>query len=115
VQELDAGRAGAIHARDQLIAEAPDPLLGVRRPLPEADVQCLARVGPGREERVVAQQPGVAVAGALLVVAADLAEDAATSINSLPVVRARAGLPGALDRLPEQLVELVHMPERERP
>jgi hypothetical protein len=43
-QQLDPGRAGALDARDQLFAEALDALLGVRRSLPEANVQRLARI-----------------------------------------------------------------------
>ena len=54
-QQLDAGRAGPLDARDQLLAEAQHPLLRVRRPLAQPDVQRLARVRAGGEDRVVAE------------------------------------------------------------
>ena len=113
-QQLDAGRAGALDARDQLLAEAQDPLLRVRRPLAQADVQRLARVRPGGEDRVVAQQLRVAVGGALLQAAADLADEAVDIDHQPPVAGAGAGLPRPLERLAEQRVELAHVPERER-
>ena len=114
-QQHRAGRAGALDAGDQLLAEALDPLLRVRRSLPQPDVQRLAGVGAGGEDRVVAEQLGVSVGGALLLVAADLADEAVDVDDQPPVAGARAGLPGPLDRLPEQRVELAHVPERERP
>ena len=72
------GRSRAQHAGDQLLAEALEPLLRVRRPLAQADVQRLARVGPWGQDRVVAQQLRVAVGGALLEPPADLADEAAS-------------------------------------
>jgi len=110
---LGAGRARALHARDQLLAEALDPLLGVRRSLPEADVQRLARVRPGGEDRVVAQQLRVAVGGALLQAPADLADEAVDIDHQPPITGAGARLPGARQRLGQQLVELAHVPEGE--
>ena len=96
---LHAGRAGALDAGDQLLAEAQHPLLRVRRPLPQADVQRLARVGAGGEDRVVAEQPRVAVGGALLQAAADLADEAVDVDHQPPVAGPGAGLPRALKRL----------------
>ena len=113
-QQLDAGRAGTRDARDQLVGEAQHPLLGVRGTLAQADVQRLARVGAGREDRVVAEQLRVAVGGALLEPAADLSDEAVDVDHQPPVAWAGAGLPGALERYPEQPVELAHVPERER-
>jgi hypothetical protein len=49
--------APARSTRDQLLAEALDALLRVGRPLAQADVQRLTRVGAGGEDRVVAEQP----------------------------------------------------------
>src|SRR3954470_5703832 len=43
-EQLGAGGAGPLDAGDQLVDEALDALLRVGRPLPEADVQHLARV-----------------------------------------------------------------------
>lgn len=54
----------------------------VRRPLAQADVQRLACVGAGGEVRVIPEPLGVAVGGTLLLVAADLAEEAVTSTTS---------------------------------
>ncbi len=77
-------------------------------------MQRLARVGSGGEDRVVAEQPGVAVGGTLLQAPADLADETVDVDHQPPVTRAGAGLPRALKRLPEELVELAHVPERER-
>src|SRR3954468_23349999 len=75
-QQLGTRGARPVDARDQLLAEAQHPLLRVRRSPAQPDVQRLARVGPGREDRVVAEQLRVAVGGALLEIAADLADEA---------------------------------------
>ena len=101
-QQLDAGRAGAIDARDQLVGEAQHPLLRVRRALAQADVQRLARVRPGGQDRVIAQQLGVAVGGALLQPPADLADEAVDIDHQPPVARAGARPPRPLQRLAEQ-------------
>jgi hypothetical protein len=77
-------------------------------------MQRLARVGAGREQRVVAEQLGVAVGGALLEPAADLADEAVDVDHQPPVAGPRARLPGPLERLAEQPVELAHVPEGER-
>jgi hypothetical protein len=111
---LTTGRARPGHARNQLVGEAQHPLLRVRRSLAQADMQRLARVRPGGEDRVVAQQLGVPVGGALLQPAADLADEAVDVDHQPPVAGAGARPPGALDRHPEQPVELAHVPERKR-
>jgi hypothetical protein len=58
----------------QLVNEPGDAAGGVGRALAQPGVQQLAAVGPGGQQRVVAQPVGIAVAGALLVVATDLAD-----------------------------------------
>jgi hypothetical protein len=103
-----------VTAGDQLVGEAQDPLLRVRRPLAQADVQRLTGVRPGGEDRVIAQQPRVPVGGALLQAPADLADEAVDVDHQPPAARARARVPRPLDGLPEQLVELAHVPERKR-
>jgi hypothetical protein len=113
-QQLGPGRAGPLDAGDELLAEALDPLLRVRRPLPQPDVQRLARVGAGGKDRVVAEDLGVAVGRSLLLVAADLADEAVDVDDQPPGPGAGAGPPRALKRLAEQRVELAHMPEGER-
>jgi hypothetical protein len=75
-EQLDAGRAGAVDAGDQLVAKALDPLLRVRRTLPKTDVQRFARVGARRENWEVAQQMRIPVGGALLQPPADLPDEA---------------------------------------
>lgn len=63
---------------------------------------------------MIAQQLRVAVGGALLEAAADLADEAADVDHDPPRARPGAGLPGALQRPAQQRVELAHVPERER-
>jgi hypothetical protein len=78
-------------------------------------VQRLARVRPGGEDRVVAEQVRVAIGGALLQATAHLADEAVDIDHQPPVARAGARHPGARKRLRQQPVELAHVPERERP
>ena len=74
-QQLRAGRAGALHACDELVAEAQHPARGVRRALAQADAQDLAGVRARGNQRVVAADAGVAERGALLAVAEHLADE----------------------------------------
>jgi hypothetical protein len=57
---------------------------------------------------------GVAVGGALLEAAADLADEAVDIDHQPAVARAGTGLPRALNRPAQQRVELTDMPERKR-
>jgi hypothetical protein len=100
-------------AGDQLLTEALDPLLRVRRPVPEPDVQRLAGVRARGEDRVVAEDPGVPVGGALLAVATDLADEAVDIDHQPSRAGTGPGLPRARQRLGQQLVQLAHVPERE--
>ena len=114
-EQLDARRAGAVDARDQLLAEAQHPLLRVRRSLAQADVQRLARVGPGREDRVVAQQLACSRRPAPCLRRPQTSPTKlSTSITSRPSPGPAPGLPRPLKRPAEQRVELAHVPERER-
>src|SRR3954449_2369930 len=90
------------------------PILRVRRALAQPDVQRLTGVGARGQQRVIPEDARVAVAGALLLVAADLADEAVDVDHQPPGAGTRPGLPGARQRLGQQLVELAHMPERER-
>ena len=54
---------------DQLFDKAPRPARGVGRALAHAGMEDLAGVGPRRQDRVVTEVLGVAIAGALLVLA----------------------------------------------
>lgn len=69
--ELTDG-AGAPHPGDELLDE---PLVAsLRRAFAEPGVQHLAGAGPAREDRVVAEDPRVAVGGALLLLAVHLTD-----------------------------------------
>lgn len=73
-QDLARG-AGPADAREQLVDEPQRAALGVGLALAQPDVQDLVAVGAGGQQRVVAQAAGIAVAGALLGVAVDLADE----------------------------------------
>ena len=62
-----AGGAGAADPGDELVDEPAGAALGVGWPFAHPGVQHLAGVGPGGEQRVVAEHLGVAEPGALLV------------------------------------------------
>jgi len=68
-------------------------------------------VSPRGQQRLVAELAGVAVAGALLVVPVDLADER-VNVDDQPLV-AWAGA-GAAQRLGQDAVELTDVPERER-
>ena len=114
-QQLLAAGAGAVDAGGELLAEAQHPLLRVRRALAHPDVQHFSGVRAGREDRVIAQQPGVPVAGAALQAAADLTDEAVDIDNQPAVTGSGTRCPGALNRSAQQRVELTDMPERKRP
>jgi hypothetical protein len=97
--ELGAARAGAVDACDQLVAEAQDPALRVRRPLPQAQMQHLAAVRAAGEDRVIAALARVAERGALLGVAVHLADEAVDIDGQAPRARAGSRRPRALERL----------------
>jgi hypothetical protein len=77
-------------------------------------VEDLAGVGPGRKQRVVAEGAGVAVAGALLVVAVDLDDGGVDVDGHGTVTWAGAGGPGVGEGLLADLVELAGVAEGER-
>ena len=60
----------------QLLDEPQRTARGVRRALPRADVQHLAGLCAGREDRVIPPLVGVPIAGTLLVIAIDLTDEA---------------------------------------
>ena len=113
-QQLGAGRARPLDARDQLLAEALDPLLRVRRSLAEPDVQRLAGVGTGGEDRVIPEH--ASCTRRRRPASGSRRPRRRSCRHRSPAARrpAGAGLPGALDRPAEQRVELAHVPERER-
>src|SRR3954469_497254 len=114
-QQLWAGRAGALDAGDELIAEAQHPARGVRRPLPQADVQDLAGVRPDGHQRVVTADAGIAERGALLAAAVDLADEGVDVDDQALVAGTGARLPSARERVAQDPVKLADVPERKRP
>jgi pimeloyl-ACP methyl ester carboxylesterase len=92
----------------------PDGVVDVGRPGAQPDVQHLAAVGAGGEDRVIAADPRVAERRALLGAAEGLADERVDIDDEALGARARAGPPRALDRRGQDAVELADMPERER-
>ena len=77
-------------------------------------MQHLAGVSPGREDRVIAMDAGVAERRALLRPAEGLADEGVDVDDQSPVARSGARRPRALERLTQHAVELADMPERKR-
>jgi hypothetical protein len=87
--------AGAAQPSHQLINEPQDAAGGVGRALAQPGVQHLAGAGAEGEQRVVAEPVGVAVAGALLVVAVHFADGGVHPRQAArPRVRHRPLTPG---------------------
>jgi hypothetical protein len=63
---------------------------------------------------VVSELAGVAVGGALLLVAVDLTDERINVDDEPLIAGAGAGRPRPLQRQAEDLVQLAHVPERER-
>jgi hypothetical protein len=113
-QQLGGGRARARDAGDELVDEAQRAPGAVGRPPAKADVQDLAAVGPGGEERVVAALAGVAETGALLRIAVDLPDEAVQVDDEAPGARPGPGGPRPAQRLGQHAIQLAHVPEGER-
>ena len=109
-----AGRPGPPHPGDELLDEPFRPPLGVGRAFAQPGMEHFAAVGPGRQDRVVAELLGVAEPGALLGVTIDFA-DRRVDIDHQPC-RAGAGTerPRSGDDLGGRRFELADMTERER-
>ena len=101
--------------RDQFFGEAQHPALGVRRAMTQPHMQHLAGVRARGHDRVIPKLLGVPEPGALLLVAAHLADEAVDVDDQPAGAGASAGLPRPRERLTEDLVELANMPEGERP
>ena len=89
----------------EFVDEAHHTPCRVRRARAQAGMQDLAGVGPGGQQRVVAELAGVAVRGALLGVAVDLA-DRGVHIHHQRPRRSGAEFPGPGDRPAEDGFEL---------
>src|SRR5215211_7121087 len=107
-------RAGAADSREQLVDEAQRAALRVGLALAQPDVQDLVGARARGQQRVVAELAGVAVAGALLGVAVDLAEEAVDVDHEAILARAGPRPPRAAKRLAEHPIELADVPERKR-
>ena len=84
-------------------------------PLTGADVQHLAGLPAGRDDRVIPTLVGVPVAGALLVIPIDLADER-IDVHDKPILaRTGARRPCPTQAVGEYPVKLANMPERERP
>jgi hypothetical protein len=108
--QLPAG-AGAAHPCDQLVDEPCGAAGGVGPAGALAGVQHLAGVGTGGNKRVVAKGVGVAVGGALLVVAVHLAHGGVQVHGHRGVARSGAGGPRPREQLLGEPVELADVPE----
>ena len=113
------GRTGSAYPPGQLVDEPLRPPPGVRRPLPLADMEDLAGIGPGGHQRMQTQHPGVAVGGALLVVTVNLANRRVHIDGHWTVTRAGPGRPGPSQDLAAELIQLADVAEsktaQERP
>jgi hypothetical protein len=97
----------------QLVNEPGDAAGGVSRASAQPSVQHLAGVGPSGQQGVVAEPVSVAVAGALLVVATDLADGGVHIHGQRPVAGPGARRPRPGEDLAGHLVELTDVAERE--
>jgi len=111
--QLAAG-AGPAQAGHQLVNEAEDAAGGVGRALAQPGMQHLAAVGAGGQQRMVAESVGVAVAGALLVVAMHLADGGVHIHHQRPIAGSGARRPRPGEELAGHLVELADVPEGKR-
>jgi hypothetical protein len=110
-----AGRAGAANAGEQLIHESRGKANTQRGNLAVTGMEHLAAPATDRHQRVIAELLGVSVGRALLVIAVDLPDEAVDIDHQTLTCRAGALSPRPPQRLVEDMVELAHMPERERP
>ena len=105
-QQDRAACTGLADARDQLVDEAQRAALRIRAAVAHADVQDLVGVGACRDDRVISQLAGIAVAGTALVVAVNLADEAVDIDDQPPAAGADAELPRAAERLTQDTVKL---------
>ena len=110
-----AGRPGAPAPSDELSDEALRTPSRSRRALAEPDVEDLARVGSRREQRVVAEDVGVAEGGALLLVAVHRADRRVHVDRHRPGAGSRARRPRPCEHRLGELVELTDVAEVEAP
>jgi len=106
---------GPAHPTDRLTHETLCPSAGVRRTLPMSDVEDLAGVGPGRNQRVLSEHARVAVSRALLLSAIDLLDGRVDVDGHRLFARTGAERPGPRQQLPAETIELADVPESEAP
>jgi hypothetical protein len=110
-----AGRPGPADPGDQFGDEASDTPGGVRRAFPHPGVEDLAGIGAGGDQRVVAEDLGVPVRGALLVVSVDLGDGRVDVDDQSAVTGTGARLPRPGEEHPSGSVELADIAEGEGP
>ena len=108
------GGAGAAHPGDELVDEPAGAALGVGLPFAHPGVQHLTGVGPGGEDRVVAEHLGVAEPGAVLVRCRRPRQIVESmSITNGPAPGPAPERPGPLEHPADDGFELADMTERE--
>ncbi len=106
--------AGAINTGEHFLDEPASAAQRVRPAVAVADMQHLAGIRAGREDRVIPKLTCVSVGRTLLGAAVDLADEAVQVDHQRPVTRPGASLPRAGERDVEHPVELADVPEGER-
>ena len=107
--------AGAADPGDGLVEEPADPALGVRLPLAHPSMEHLTGVGPGGEQRVIAELVGVTEPGTVFELPVDLADRGVDIDHQRQVPRPRTGRPRPAQGVADHGFHLPGVPERERP
>lgn len=110
-----AGGAGAPDAGDELVDETLRASGGVGRPFAHPGMEHFAGVGPGRQQRVVAQHLRVAESRALLLLPGDLAYGRVDIDDEAPCFRSRSQGPRPPEGLTDDGLELADVTEGEGP
>jgi hypothetical protein len=99
---------------DEFVNEPVDTACSVRRPMPHPCEQHFTSPSPGRQQRVIAQHSGVAVAGRSFLLAVDLTDRGVQIDDQTMVPGAGTELPGTGQHQRADRVELAGVTERER-
>ena len=111
-RQLAAG-TGAAHPGDELVDEPAGTALGVGGSFAHPGVQHLTAVGPGGEQRVIAEHVGVAEPGTLFLFAVDRTDRRVDVDHQRIGAGTGTGRPRPLQGLADDGFELADMPERE--
>ena len=110
-----AGGTGTTRPPDGLPNEPLCSPARAGRSLPLADVEDLARVGPGGDQRVLPEYAGVAIGGPLLLLPIDLLDGGVDVDDHRVIARTSAERPCSGQHLLSEGVELADMAEGEGP